>query len=118
MALVDIGPATSLHAAVLGPANGNSLDITGSAGAIVWVKTGGTAGVLTPEVSFDDGSNWQAAGNLFQDLAGATVVTTPAGTVNTVYKVLPPQGDCMFRLRISTAYVTTGVTVDAYPIVP
>ena len=113
MAYIEVDAAVVLHNAVLGPANGTVLDLTGYDGALIHFQTGGTAGVVTPEVS-TDGIEWRAAGDLFQDMAGATVVTTPAGTTQTLYKIAGPQGQLSFRARISTAYVTTGITIRAY----
>lgn len=115
MAYVEIDPAITLHSAVLGPANGTVLDLTGLDGALIHLTTGGTAGVITPEVT-TDGVEWRPAGALFQDMAGATVVTTPAGTTQTLYKIVGVEGQLQFRARISTAYVTTGITVRAYKI--
>lgn len=113
MSYIEVDAAITLHAAVLGPANGTALDLTGYDGAIIHLTTGGTAGVITPEVS-TDGVEWRPAGAMFQDMAGATVVTTPAGTTQTLYKIAGVDGQLQFRARISTAYVTTGITVRAY----
>lgn len=120
MSYTELDLAVVQHAAVLGPANGTAVDLTGMDGALIQFTTGGTAGVVTPEISTDN-VEWRAAGAYFQDMAGATVVTTPVGTINTLYKVVIPAGSggtLFFRPRISTAYVTTGVTINAFRIRP
>ncbi len=98
--------------------NGTAVDAAG-ANAIIFVvdsRPTSAAGILTFEVSYDDGANWSllAVEDTSTGAALAGSASAAARTGFTVISESPPSGDIQVRARISTAFTTASPKVLVY----